>query len=255
MARPLWIALVLAMIPVLFAYDGWTDSTYVGGEVLNPKRNLPIAIVWGTVLVIAIYVATNLAYFHVLSPREVAAYGVVGAETMRRVLGDPGSQALAVLVAISTFGTVNGAILTGPRVTLAMAADGLLWRPFAHVDPKRGSPDRALWVQAALSCLWLWAAGSFEDVSGWFVTTSWLFYGLTTAALFVQRRRERTAGERISEYRTPLYPLTPVFFVIVTVAIIASDLHDQGWRAAAGVIVAALGWPVYALWKGARGKR
>jgi len=251
-ARPLVLAMVLAMIPVLFAYDGWTDSTYVGGEIVSPKRNLPIAIVWGTVLVIVVYVVTNLAYFRVLAPAEVAAYPVVGAETMRRLLGDWGSRALAVLVAVSTFGTVNGAILTGPRVTLAMAADGLLWRPLAHVDAKRASPDRALWAQAVLSCLWLWVARSFEDVSGWFVTTMWLFYGVTTAALFVQRRREREAGRRLSDYRTPLYPLTPAVFILVTVAIIASDLSSTGLKAAAGVIIAALGFPVYFAWRGRR---
>jgi APA family basic amino acid/polyamine antiporter len=252
-ARPLWLAMALAMIPVLFAYDGWTDATYVGGEIVAPRRNLPLAIVGGTVLVIAIYVITNLAYFRVLGPAEVAAYPVVGAEVMERLLGAPGRRALAVLVAVSAFGTVNGAILTGPRVTLAMAADGLLWRPLAHVDPRRGSPDRALWAQAALSCLWLWVASSFEDVSGWFVTTMWLFYGVTTAALFVRRRR-MPAGEPAAAagYRTPLYPFTPALFILATVAIIASDLAASGWRAAAGVIVAALGFPVYFAWRGRR---
>lgn len=250
LARPLLLALVLAMIPVLFAYDGWTDATYVGGEIVEPRRNLPVAILWGTALVIVIYVVTNLAYFRVLTPGEVAAYPVVGAEAMRRLLGPWGSRALAVLVAVSAFGTVNGAILTGPRVTLAMAADGLLWKPLAHVDPRRSAPDRALWLQAALSCLWLLIASSFEDVSGWFVTTMWLFYGVTTAALFVQRRRERESGVRLSGYRTPLYPFTPVVFILVTAAIIASDLSASGWRAAAGVIIAALGFPVYFAWRG-----
>jgi basic amino acid/polyamine antiporter, APA family len=249
-ARPLPLALALAMIPVLFAYDGWTDATYVGGEVVAPRRNLPIAIIGGTLLVIAVYVVTNLAYFRVLSPAGVAACPVVGAEVMGRLLGTPGRRALAVLVAVSAFGTVNGAILTGPRVTLAMAADGLLWRPLAHVDVRRGSPDRALWAQAALACLWLWVASSFEDVSGWFVTTMWLFYGVTTAALFVQRRR---AGRpAAAAYRTPLYPLTPVLFILATVAIVVADLAASGWRAAAGVIVAALGFPVYAAWRGRR---
>lgn len=247
--KPLHLAFVLAMIPVLFAYDGWTDSTYCGGEIKNPQRTLPIAIVGGTILVVAIYVLTNLAYFRVLSPADVAAYEAVGSETIGRLLGDWGRHALAVLVAVSTFGTTNGAILTGPRVTIAMAADGLLWKPLAHVDARRGSPDKALWIQAVLSCAWLWFAGGFEDVSGWFVTTSWLFYGVTIAALFVHRRRERTRGLPAPSYRTPLYPLTPILFIIVTVALIASDLTSTGWRAAAGVIVAALGFPVYAVWK------
>ena len=249
-SKPLFIALVVAMIPVLFAYDGWTDSTYVGGEIVNPRRTLPIAIVWGTVLVIAIYVLTNFAYFRVLTPHEVAVYPAVASEAIGRLIGNWGRQALAVLVAVSTFGTTNGAILTGPRVTLAMAANGLLFRSAAHVDPRRGTPDVALWIQGVLSCAWLWLSGGFEDVSGWFVTTSWLFYGVTTAALFVQRRHEREGRIEAPSYRTPLYPLTPILFILVTVVIIASDLSSSGWRAAAGVIVAALGFPVYYVWKG-----
>ena len=243
-------ALSLAMISILFAYDGWTDATYCAGEVVNPRRTLPIAIVWGTWLVIAIYVLTNFAYFHVLGAQGVAGYEAVGSETIRRLLGEYGARALAVLVVVSTFGTTNGAILTGPRVTQAMAADGLLWRPLAQLNPCTGTPNMALWIQAALAVVWLYAAGSFEDVSGWFVTTSWLFYALTTASLFVQRRREARGELAPPSYRTPLYPFTPILFVLATALIIASDLHDSGWRAAAGVIVAALGLPVYWLWKG-----
>src|SRR5262245_2677904 len=248
--HPLLLAFALSMITILFAYDGWTDSTYVAGEVLDPQRNMPIAILGGTWLVVAVYVLTNFAYYHVLTPNEVASYPAVGSETIHRLLGDWGARALAVLVAVSTFGTTNGAILTGPRVTQAMAADGLLWKPLAGLDPRRGTPTLALWIQGVLSCVWLWCASGFEDVSGWFVTTSWLFYALTTASIFVHRRHEREG--RISEpsYRTPLYPLTPILFVLVTALIIASDLHDSGWRAAAGVGIAALGFPVYFFWKG-----
>jgi len=248
-SHPLFQAMALAMIPILFAYDGWTDSTYVAGEVVEPKRTLPIAIVWGTWLVIAVYVLTNFAYFHVLGPDGVARYEAVGSETIRRVLGEWGARALAVLVAVSTFGTTNGAILTGPRVTQAMAADGLLWRPLAALDPRRGTPSFALWLQAGLSCVWLYAAGSFEDVSGWFVTTSWVFYAVSIASLFVQRKREARGEIPEPSYRTPLFPLTAILFVLATLMIIGSDLHDSGWRAAAGLIIAGLGFPVYALWK------
>ncbi len=195
-------ALALAMISILFAYDGWTDSTYVAGEVIQPKRTLPIAIVWGTWLVIGVYVLTNIAYFHVLGAEGVARYEAVGSETIRRLSGD--------------------------------------------------TPALALWVQAVLSCVWLWCASGFEDVSGWFVTTSWLFYALTTASLFVQRRRERAGAIPEPEYRTPLYPLPAWLFIVATAMIIASDLHDSGWKAWAGVGVAALGFPVYLLWKGRR---
>jgi amino acid transporter len=257
--HPLMLAFALSMITILFAYDGWTDSTYVAGEVVNPQRVMPIAILGGTWLVIAVYVLTNFAYYHVLSPNEVASYPAVGSETVHRLLGDWGARALAVLVAVSTFGTTNGAILTGPRVTIAMADDGLVWKPMGAISAKRETPTTALWVQAVLSCVWLWAANGFEDISGWFVTTSWLFYGVSTATLFVQRRREARGEQAIATYRTPLYPLTPIVFLIVTAVIIASDfsssepftglarlgLHVP--RAAAGVLIAATGFPAYLL--------
>jgi len=260
--HPLGLAFALAMIGILFAYDGWTDSTYVAGEVKNPQRNMPIAIVGGTVLVIAIYVLTNLAYYRVLSPDEVASYEAVGSETIHRLLGDGGARALAVLVAVSTFGTTNGAILTGPRVTQAMAADGLLWKPLAALDARRETPALALWVQAVLSCVWLWAAGGFEDVSGWFVTTSWAFYGVTTATIFFQRRREGRGEMGAASYRTPLYPVTPILFLVVTAVIIWSDFSSSAPfsslaaigipipRAMAGVLIAATSFPIYWLWRG-----
>ncbi|MBM4130648.1 amino acid permease [bacterium] len=249
-ARGGLLAFSFAMIPVLFAYDGWTDATYLGGEIVRPARNLPIAILGGTLLVVAVYVLTNLAYYAVLSPAEVAAYPAVGAETMRRVLGDWGGRALAVLVAVSTFGCVNASILTGPRVTLAMAADGLFWRRAAHLNTRRQTPDVALLLQGLLAVVWLACARGFEDVSGWFVTTSWLFYGLTIAGLFVYRRRERRGDFPPPAYRTPLFPLVPLLFIFVTIAIIASDLSASGWRAAAGLLVAALGYPFSYLWQG-----
>jgi len=243
---PLAAGFVAAMISVLFAYDGWTDSTYVGGEVKDPRRILPLAILGGTIAVIAIYVLTNVAYYTVLSPSEIATIPAVGSETVRRILGDGGATALAVLVAISTFGTTNGAILTGPRVTQAMAADGLLWRRAAHVDPRRGTPDVALVLQAILSIVWLLAARGFEDVSGWFVTTSWLFYGMVMLAAVVLRRRH---GAPADGYRMPLYPVLPFLFVLVTAGLVFSDLTASGWRAWAGVGIAALGAPVYFVWK------
>ena len=257
--HPLMLAFMLSMITILFAYDGWTDSTYVAGEVLNPQRNMPIAILGGTWLVVVVYVLTNFAYYHVLSPNEVASYPAVGSETAHRLMGDWGARALAVLVAVSTFGTTNGAIMTGPRVTQAMASDGLLWKPVGALDPKRETPALALWIQALLSCVWLRAAAGFDDVSGWFVTTSWLFYGVTTATIFTQRAREKRGEQAAMSYRTPLYPLPAVVFLVVTSVIIWSDFSNSGAiphtvipRAMAGVLIAATGFPVYYLWRASK---
>lgn len=253
-------AFALAMIGILFAYDGWTDSTYVAGEVKDPRRNMPIAILGGTWLVIGVYVLVNFAYYRVLTPDEVASYPAVGTEVIHRLVGDWGAKALAVLVAVSTFGTTNGAILTGPRVTQAMASDGLLWKPLAALDPRRETPSTALWIQAVLSCAWLWAAGGFEDVSGWFVTTSWFFYGVTTAALFVQRAKIARGELPAPEYRAPLHPLPAILFLVVTAVIIWSDFSSSTPftslaaigipvpRAMAGLLIAATGFPVYWLW-------
>ena len=255
--HPVWQALALAMISVLFAYDGWTDSTYVAGEVKDPQRVMPIAILGGTWLVVAVYVLTNLAYYKVLTPNEVATYEAVGSETMFRLLGQGGAAALAVLVAVSTFGTTNGAILTGPRVTQAMAADGLLWKPLAALHPKRETPALALWIQGVLSCVWLYFATGFEDVSGWFVTTSWFFYAVTTAALFVMRAREAKGQLAPASYRAPWFPLPAVIFLAVTAVIIYSDFSASAPfegtpipRAMAGLLIAATGFPVYWLWRG-----
>jgi amino acid transporter len=265
-ARPLLTAFFAAMISILFAYDGWTDSTYVAGEIREPRRTMPIAIIWGTWIVVGIYVLTNAAFFHVLGADGVRTHEAVGSETVRRVLGEWGARALAVLVAISTFGTTNGAILTGPRVTQAMAADGLLWRPLAGLDPRRQTPTLALLIQAVLACGWLRVAGGFDDVSGWFVTTSWLFYGITTAALFVYRRHEREGRIQAPSYRAPLHPLPAILFIAVTAVIIWSDfssstpLRIEGFtgpladllalvpRAGLGVLIALLGFPVWFLW-------
>ncbi len=253
----LFQALALVMVSVLFAYDGWTDSTYVAGEIRDPQRSMPIAILGGTLLVVGIYVLTNLAYFSVMSAPEMVASEALGSDVMRRLVGEWGARALAVLVAVSTFGTTNGAILTGPRVTQAMAADGLLWKPLAALHPRRESPSLALWVQAVLSCVWLYFANGFEDVSGWFVTTSWLFYGVTTATIFTQRSREAKGEQGVASYRTPFYPLTPILFLLVTAVIIYSDFSSSPkfegtWipRAMAGVLIAATGFPVYWLWRG-----
>jgi amino acid transporter len=271
--KPLLVGFFVAMVSVLFAYDGWTDSTYVAGEVVEPRRTLPVAIIWGTWLVVGVYVLTNLAYFHVLGPDGVRGYEAVGSETVRRLLGEWGARALAVLVAISTFGTTNGAILTGPRVTQAMAADGLLWKPLAGLDRKRATPSLALWIQAILSCLWLKVASGFDDVSGWFVTTSWLFYGVTMAALFVYRRHEARGRIAAPSYRAPLFPLPAIVFILVTLVIIYSDFSSSTPlafpglagpvadllglvpRAGLGVAIALLGFPVYWLWKGRAGAR
>jgi APA family basic amino acid/polyamine antiporter len=148
-----------------------------------------------------------------------------------------------------------------------MAANGLLWKPLARLDARRETPALALWIQAIQSCVWLKVAGGFDDVSGWFVTTSWLFYGVATAAVFVYRRHERQGRIAAPSYRTPLFPLTPILFLVVTFVIIYSDftsstpLRVPGFtgpvadllafvpRAGLGVLIAMTGFPVYAIWK------
>jgi hypothetical protein len=194
-------ALALAMISILFAYDGWTDSTYVGGEIVEPRRTLPIAIVGGTWLVIAIYVLTNIAYYHVLGADGVAHYEAVGSETLRRLLGEPGARALAVLVAISTLKPPAGDL---DRPAARRWPRRALWKPLAACTrdaplPRWRLDSRSSVVRVAL------VRGGFEDVSGWFVTTSWLFW-VTNAAVFVYRRHRRQGRIAAPVYRAALFP-------------------------------------------------
>lgn len=250
--HPLPIALALALVSILYTYDGWIDVTYSGGEVVNPRRALPRAILGGTLACMGLYLLANAAYIYILSPAEMAGATRVAADALTRAFGGAGGQALAVLVVVSTLGVLNGSILTGVRVPYAMAVAGMLFAPLGRLHRRTLSPVNALVAQGLFACVILLVAETFEQIASLFVDTTWTFYAVSFAGLlWIQRRESRTrrADPAESDVRFPFSTLAAVIFILVTVVIVGSDLVYGNWRVRTGMVVVAAGIPAYHIWR------
>ena len=240
----------LALVSVLWAFDGWADLSFVGGEVKDPRRNLPRALVFGTLAVIAVYLAANLAYLAVLSIDEIRASRLVAAEVAERLVGAPGVVFVALTVMLSTFGTLNGSLLTAPRIFFAMADDRLFFKPVARVHPRFETPYVAIALAAVLGILFV-LVRTFEQLADAFVTAIIPFYALGVASVFVLRRRPGYDPP----FRVPGYPVVPALFVLSTIYLLANALIDPAsrWATAAVLGTIVVGIPVYYLTVGRRG--
>jgi basic amino acid/polyamine antiporter, APA family len=236
----------LALVSVLWAYDGWADLAFISGEVKDPGRNLPRALILGTLAVIGIYVLANIAYLGVMSVDDVRHSKLVAADVAFRLIGPAGVTFISLTVMLSTLGTLNGSILTNPRVFFAMAADGLLFRKIAAVHPRHQTPYVAILLTAALGIIFV-LLRTFEQLADTFVTAILPFYALGVASIFVFRRR--SAAEYSPSFRAPLYPFAPILFVLATIYLLGNALIDPSSRwptlAIFGVILAGI--PVYYL--------
>ncbi len=244
----------LAIVAVLWSYDGWADLSFIGGEVANPRRNLPRALIGGTVAVIAIYLAANLAYLRVLPIEQMQTSRLIAADVAQRLVGSWGVLFVGTVVVISTFGTLNGSLLTAPRIFFAMADDGLLFRQFAAVHPRFNTP----WLSIAL-CAILGIAfvllRTFEQLADTFITAIVPFYALAVAAVFSLRRR----ADYDPSYRVPGYPLVPVVFILSAIYLATNSLIEPAsrWPTVAVFATTLLGIPVYFLmlrWKSSPAK-
>jgi basic amino acid/polyamine antiporter, APA family len=264
---------IAAMLGALWAYDGWNNVTLVAGEVQNPERNLPRALIGGMLLIMALYLFVNLAYFYVLSPTEIASVSresSVATEVAQRFLGPLAISVIAAALLSSTFGTLHTSILTGARVPYAMAKDDLFPRSLSHVSPRTHVPTGALIVQAVWACiLVILFSSSFDTLTDYAIFGLWIFYALVTGAVFILRRRQPDA-ER--PYRTWGYPVVPLLFILAAAVLLAKTLWDVRGDAVTGlglimrghlatgigtiaqdpplfgIILIALGFPVYWLW-------
>jgi APA family basic amino acid/polyamine antiporter len=232
----------LALVSVLWAYDGWADLSYAAGEVKDPERNMPRALIGGTIAIIAIYLLANLAYLSVLSVTEISQSRLVAADVAYKLIGQAGVTFVGITVMLSTFGTLTGSLFTSPRIFFAMAEDGLFFKFVAKVHPKFHTPHVAIWINIVLAVIFVLFL-TFEQLADAFVTAIVPFYALSVAALFVFRKRP---GYKPA-FRTPGYPFVPLLFVVSTIYLLANGLIDPGSRnltaAALGVIL--LGIPVY----------
>ena len=232
----------LALVSVLWAFDGWADLSFVGGEVKDPQRNLPRALIGGTLAVIAIYLLANLAYLAVLTVDEIIASRLVAAEAAQRLVGPVGVVFVSITVMVSTFGTLNASLLTTPRIFFAMADDGLFFRQVAAVHPTFKTPYVAIGMAALLGIIFV-LLRTFEQLADIFVTAIIPFYALGVATIFVFRRRAGYAPT----YRTPGYPIVPALFIASTVLLLLNAIIDPSsrWGTLAVLGVIAAGIPVY----------
>ncbi len=240
----------VAAVSALWAYDGWNNLSMVSGEVENPQRNMPRALIFGTILVGIVYVLANVAYFYVLAPASAVHTTTIAADAADKFLGGAGGTFVAVGVLISTFATLNGAALTGSRIPYALACDGLFPQSVARVHSRFRTPDVSIWVQALVAGLFA-LTGQYEALFTKVIFSEFLFYTLVTAGIFVLRRREPNLAR---PYRTSGYPLTPVVFIGLALLFLINTFLERRSDSLWGLGLMASGIPVYFLWKLWRGQ-
>jgi APA family basic amino acid/polyamine antiporter len=240
-AETAWASVGLALVAVLWAYDGWHFVSFAAGEVRDPARTIPRSLLVGTAITCGIYLVVNVAYYAVLAPAEIRGTHRVAALAIERSFGPGAALLLSLLISVSILGAMNGIMLGASRVILAMAEDGLFFRSFARVSPRFRTPVVATIAQGA------WAAaftlvGSFQQLFTSYIFTAWIFYGLAVAGVMVLRVRE---PELPRPYRCPWYPATPIFFLVATAGIVGSTFAAGFWQALAGVGLILVGVPLY----------
>ena len=235
----------VATVSALWAYDGWNNLSMVGGEVEDPQRNVVRALILGSLLVLAVYVLVNLAYFYVLDPAAVLGTNTVAADAARHILGRAGGDFIAVGVLVSTFATLNGSILSGSRIPYAQARDGLFPAALASVHPKFQTPAVAILAQAAIAGVFA-LSGTYEALYTKVLFSEWLFYALVTAAIFVLRRREPGLQR---PYRTWGYPVVPLIFIVLAIAFLVNTFLARRTDSLWGLALMGSGIPAYFLWR------
>ena len=239
-----WGGFGVALISVLWAYDGWADLTFMAGEVKEPERTMPRALLFGTAIVVVMYLIVNAAYLWVLSVPEMAASQLVASDAAQRIFGVVGASIISALVMLSTFGALNGSTMTGPRILYAMAEDRLFFKPIAHVHPRYRTPDASILLCATLGIAYV-SIRSFERLAGDFILGIWPFYALAVGAVFILRRR-RPDVER--PYRTAGYPAVPLVFLLASVLMLLNSLIRDTWPTLLNFGIILLGIPVYYVW-------
>lgn len=250
----------LAMIAVLWAYEGWQFGTYSAGEVVEPQRVFPRAFLLGSMILMGLYLVAVVGYLVALGPEKASASDAIAATAVTAVLGSWAGKLVALTILISVFSATNSVVLTAPRVFYAMAKDNLFFRTLADVHPRFHTPAAAI---VAL-CVWsavLTLAGKFSELIEGVVFIGWIFYGLSGAAIFPLRAKLRKKGSSANQlpYRVPGYPWTPIVFLVAAAAIVGNEIFvanrdpKEFRHVLAALILMALGIPAYFFWR--RGAR
>jgi len=239
-------AIGAAMIPVAFAYGGWQTSTFVSGEMRDPRRDLSRGLVVGVVGVIALYLSVNYVCLRVLGPAGLAASHTPASAVMRVAMGERGAEFLAVGIAVSTLGFLSQGILTAPRVYYAMARDRLFFERVGWLSPRTGAPVVAIVLQGVFATL-ISLSGRYEQILNYVTSVDFISFAFTAAALFVFRHRD-VAGPPAGIYRAPGHPYTTAAFVLTCAGIVASTIAAYPANSAIGLLILLAGIPVYWYW-------
>jgi len=234
----------VALVGVLWAYQGWHQLSYTAGEIRDPSRVLPLGFLLGTVIIIAVYLGANAAYLHVLPLPVMAEHQRVAATAMEFLIGPRGSRFVSGLILCSIFGALNGTVLTAPRVYYAMAKDGVFFRSVARVHPKFQTPAIALIVLGAWAVV-LAVSGSFEQLYTYVIFAMWIFSGAAIAGVIILRRRLPNLNR---PYRVVGYPVLPIAFIIASFAIVVNTLATKPGESALGLAIILAGIPLYYIW-------
>ena len=240
----LWGGVGVALVASLWAYDGWANLTALSGEMRDPQNTLPRALIGGTIVTIVVYLTMNAAFAVALPFEQLAASKSVAADAVAAVIGQGGVAVIAALVMVSTFGSVNGSILSDPRVFYAMAEDGLFFKSVGRVHPRFQTPHMAILFSWALAIVFI-LFRDFLDLAEAYVLGIWPFLALSVIGLFVLRRRTPGATR---PYRVWGYPVVPVLFVLGTFLVIGTALWQQPVSTGISIGVTLAGLPIYWIW-------
>jgi APA family basic amino acid/polyamine antiporter len=234
----------VALVAALWAYKGWETSTFSAGELKKPERNLPLGIFIGTVAVIFLYLAANLAYLYAYPSSFIATSSRIGADAMNAALGPVGASIIAFIILFSITGAANGHHLTSPRVYYAMSKDRLFFKVLAKVHPRFLTPYISIVALAAWSSV-LSLSGKFEQLYTYVIFGLWIFMGLTVAAVIILRKKRPDLPRA---YRTWGYPVTPILFILAALFISVNTLIRQPVQSLAGLGIIVLGIPAFLYW-------
>ena len=238
---------MVALIAALWAYDGWNDLNMVAGEVRNPERNVPLALLLGVGIVGFLYIAVNAAIQYMLPAVAVAASPRPAVAAVSVVLGATGATLVTAGMALSIFVTLNGTIMSGARVPFAAARDGLFFKKVAELSPRFGTPAPSLVLQAALSTLLLLAVGRFQQLFELAIFAEWLFYMIAASTIFVHRRR--AAQEKAATFRMWGYPVLPALFIVAAAVLLVYSYQSNLRNSLLGSALILAGVPLFYFFK------
>jgi APA family basic amino acid/polyamine antiporter len=239
--------LATALISVMWTYDGWADLSFMGGEVKNPQRTLPLALILGALCVMLVYLVVNIGFMYLLPLQQMAQSKLIAATAAEHIplFGGFGAAIIAAVVMVSTFSGLNGSMMTGPRIFFAMAERGLFFRAVARVSPRFQSPSVAIWLATALGVFYV-LQNDFAQLADKFILGIWPFYALAVAGVYVLRRK-RPDLER--PYRAVGYPVVPALFLLASLGMVANALVTDPVNTGVTLGIIIAGAPIYYLWR------